>query len=347
MSQIELADAEASHEALRAHINRTTVQLFGHAGEIAALRREPAKASTSYDTEIVTVKLSSGEQRRLFLKNYGIFICRKDDMEQRREREISVYRELLSDADVGTPEYYGCIRDAARGQFWMLLEFISGTPAGYLGTENWIKAAGWIGRMHKHFAGESEQLSGCEFLIRHDAAHFLNAAAEARESVARICPESLDHFQPVADQYEPIAEVMARDPFTLVHGASRPVNMMICDGEGSSGERRRPRGTVLGYDWEEAAFGSPMYDLAYLADGFEPPVLDQFFAAYREATGDAFPSTSNERLMKHTYECFRVHLITHSLAQARVREYGATVIHKLVSLGRERFESVLRGSKGG
>ena len=35
-------------------------------------------------------------------------------------------------------------------------------------------------------------------------------------------------------------------------------------------------------DWEEAAFGSPLYDVAYLLDGIEPPTLDRLLDAYRQ-----------------------------------------------------------------
>src|SRR5437762_11485756 len=39
--------------------------------------------------------------------------------------------------------------------------------------------------------------------------------------------------------------------------------------------------SICPVDWELAAIGSSFYDLAFLADGFEPPRLDQVLEAYR------------------------------------------------------------------
>jgi aminoglycoside phosphotransferase (APT) family kinase protein len=330
MSQLDLLQADAADDALREHLDELVPRLFGHRGEIATVHLAPTGATTSYDTHIVMVELTTGEKRQLFLKNYGVFIRRKDDMEQRREREIAVYRELLPDAGLDTPEYYGCVRDDSRGQFWMLLEYVPGTPAAYLETPEWIKAAAWVGRMHAHFATKVQQLKRCHFLLQHDAAHFTHIADDARESVAQIHPDALPQFKPIADHYAPVVQAMVHHPFTLVHGASRTVNVMISRRQDGS-ER------AVGYDWEEAALGSPIYDLSYLADGFKSPVLEQFFDSYRSGAAGAYPATIGDRDLRRTYECFRLHLITHSLAKARVRKYGAEVIAKLVREAVARF----------
>ncbi len=59
---------------------------------------------------------------------------------------------------------------------------------------------------------------------------------------------------------------MVAHPPTLIHGSFRPYHIIV------SGESQLMR--VCACDWERAAFGAPLYDLAYLTDGFKAPTLD-------------------------------------------------------------------------
>ena len=60
---------------------------------------------------------------------------------------------------------------------------------------------------------------------------------------------------------------------TLVHGGYRPQNI-ICSGE--------PPWRIAPVDWEEAGIGPAFYDLAYLADGFDPERRGILVDAYQQ-----------------------------------------------------------------
>src|SRR5262249_33805169 len=67
--------------------------LRGQRVAIRAIHRRSSGASTSYDTDVVTVQLATGEDFRVFLKDYAYSRIHKDGMEGRRERELCVYRD--------------------------------------------------------------------------------------------------------------------------------------------------------------------------------------------------------------------------------------------------------------
>jgi hypothetical protein len=122
---------------------------------------------------------------------------------------------------------------------------------------------------------------------------------------------------------------MVAHPPTLIHGAFRPQNIMV------SGEPQPMR--ICAYDWEEAAFGAPLYDLAYLTDGFEPPTLDLTFETYRQGAMRFGMLVPEKEEMRYIVNCFRLHMIVNYLAYAPVKRYGEREITKLLAAGEERF----------
>lgn len=319
--------------ALRQCLERILPRVSNRQSAIAAIYSRHSEASSSYETGILTVQFADGGAFEVFLKNYGAFVQIKDEMKQRREREVRVYQHLLEEANLGTPRYYGTVWDESPETFWLLLEYVDGTPVAYLESTNyWIAAAGWLGQMHGYFIRHAHYLSRLDFLIRHDS-RFLSAEAEAAlDAVSQISPGSVDRFARVVNRYDQLIEAMVTHPPTLVHGAFRPQNVMV------SGESQSMR--ICAYDWEEAAFGAPLYDLAYLTDGFEPPTLDLMFETYRQgAMGFGMPVPEKEE-MRYIVNCFRLHMIVKLLAHAPVKHYGEREITKLLAAGEERFHLV-------
>ena len=119
---------------------------------IAGIHRQRFECSSSYACDVVTVDLTTGDELKIFLKNFGVSQLPKDGLPQRRERELRVYRDLLTQADLGTATYYGSLWDESHGRFWLLLEFVHGMPLRFYDVDSWVAAAGWLGRMQRYFA---------------------------------------------------------------------------------------------------------------------------------------------------------------------------------------------------
>lgn len=299
--------------------------LLGRRADVTAVERTPSRASTSYDCEIVTGRLAAGGTIRAFLKDFGRSRLPKDAQPERRERELGVYRTLIGDAGIGTARYYGSVWDDVRGRYWLLLELVDGTVLRSLGVEQWIAAAGWLGRMQARFTGAQFLSAPPGFLQRHDTAFFEARADRALESVSRLAPALTGRMEAILRDYERIVAAMANQPPTLVHGAFRPANMLVDSG-------RKPA-RICPVDWELAAVGSPLYDLAFFCDGFQPPILDRMWEAYlEEAAAGGLPVPPREEL-RWLIDCFRLYRVIAWLAPAVTKRYSPADIEKLVARG--------------
>ena len=188
----EYSSDQTDERVLKQNIEQIVVDRFGHRPAIVGIQRQQNAYICSYYCDLVTVQLSTGDEFRVFLKDYRVSQKSKDEPQHRREREIRVYRDLLSRAKLGPPEYYGSVWDDSAGRFWLLLEFIDGLVVQHEDVEYVMLAAEWLGRMQGFFAQHPEILGSCDFLIRQDGEFFRSKAERALWNAAQISP-SLAH----------------------------------------------------------------------------------------------------------------------------------------------------------
>jgi hypothetical protein len=331
MSAFTLSRVQAPGEAeeLRKRVEFALERTTGLSRRVAAIRRRGFRASTSYPVEILTVELATGDAFDLFLKDFSRSRLPKDRAAERRKRELRVYEELLPGQALGTARFYGACRDESAGRFWLLLELVDGQPLRDCSYEYWLLAAAWLGRLHGRFAGQRDRLQASRFLVKHDAAFFVQAAERALRAVSGLSAELAERLAAVLNGYD--ATVAAsRDPEVLVHGSYRPQNVLVV----RSSEPTRMCPT----DWELAAFGASTYDLAFLCDGFRPPQLDELLDAYeREAESFGLGSRDRDALL-HELDCFRLHKKINSLGHLRQwprpLETATKVVDRVESLAR-------------
>jgi aminoglycoside phosphotransferase (APT) family kinase protein len=314
-----LALQQANEEALR----RCLEGAFS--GPVAGLSRSRSEVSASYDAYVVTARLAAGGQLKIFLKDFGFSRLPKEGLNQRRERELRVYRDLLAGAGLGTARYHGSVWDDSAGRFWLLLEFVDGLPLRDCALDYWVAAAGWLGRMQGSFARHPGRLGGCDFLLRHDADFFRAKAEQALCAVSRASAPLAARLGKLVSRYDRLVAVMVSQPRTLVHGSYRPENILV------DYRSRPPR--VCPIDWELAAVGAPLYDLAFISDGFKPAELDRLWGAYREQAGAwGFPVPHREE-MRYVVDAFRLHKVLKSLSESWEKRFPAATVAKLVAMG--------------
>ncbi|HKB00605.1 MAG TPA: aminoglycoside phosphotransferase family protein [Gemmataceae bacterium] len=324
----------ADEDVLRHCLEQAAPDVFGGPGGIATLHRDRCKLVTSYDAYVLTARLAAGGEVRAFLKDFGVSARPKDGPRERRERELQVYRELLADAGLGTPRYYGSVWDAAAGRFWLLLEYVDGTPVGYCDLACWAPAAAVLGRLHGHFGRYAGRLGAHDFLIRHDTESYRAKADMAVCDVGQLAPYLVDRLAPVVRRYLELVPVLVDQPVTLLHGGCRATNILIRVAYDPD------RACIL--DWEEAGIGAPLFDVAYLLDGIEPPTIDPLLEAYRRdarAYGLPLPAPAD---MKYVMDCFRLHLVMNSFSQAVLKRFKENGILKLLALGERICDGLAR-----
>jgi aminoglycoside phosphotransferase (APT) family kinase protein len=225
----------------------------------------------------------------VFLKDFGSSTHQKDAMRARRQRELSVYRELLAGAGLGTPRYLGAVWDEPAGYHWLLLEHVEGESLRRFGFGHWLEATRWLGRLQGH--ATRLDLAGTDFLVEHDAGFFAAAAARALHAVRAVSPSLGARLAGALSDYDDLVGLMAAEPRTLVHGHFRPHNVVVRRGD--------PARAMCVIDWEESACGSPLYDLAYITDGFDPPRLALLLDGYeQEAARAGLPARDRDEVLR-------------------------------------------------
>ncbi len=287
---------------------------------------ERCELESSYETYVVTLNFTERPNLRVFLKDYGSIRRPKGDLEARRERELFVYSDLLPAAGLDTARCYGSVWERSLGRYWLFLEFVEGTPLRYLDFEHWPRAAAWLGRVQGFFAQHPVKPEARDILLGHDNRFFTSTAERALRVVRETVPTVARGLEAILDRYDHLVGAMSSQPRTLVHGAYRPEQILV-------DLKTEPR-RFCPVDWELAALGSGIYDLAFFADGFKGSRLDQVLDAYRETAvqhGAEVPSRDD---LGYLVNCFRLHKVFNWLGQSVVRGYSADDVVKLTEMAK-------------
>lgn len=308
---------------LRQLLERIVQEHLGIAGtSILGVERKRFQFIGSYPCDTLLVRLDGGKVLELFLKDFGHSKKSKDEPGMRRERELSVYRDVLAGADLGTPRFYGSLWDDSASRYWLVLEYVDGVIVQDRSIEHGALAAAWLGRMHGYFARNPEPLRGCARLTRHDVAYFTSKAEQALHDTAQISPASAGRLEAVIREYEPVTALLAAQPATLVHGGYIPWHIVVDPG--------RDPVRVCPVDWELAALGGRLYDLAFFVDGAEPDTRAAMLDAYRaSATASGVPVPEREDT-ESIVDWLRLHRVFDWLSRSVEKEYSETKVEKLV-----------------
>ena len=287
--------------------------------KITSAKRSPL-GSTSYRTEVVRARLDSGEQLKLFLKDFGSYAQEKGQMAARRDRERFFYKDLFGNGELGLPAYVADVW--SEKTTWLVLEFVEGVPLAWCELDVWYEAAAWLGRFQTAVAERLPALRRSGHFLDRDPLHFSNIARTAQASADRVSEEAARQVAAALPAYLAGSEKLIRQPQTLVHGAFKPSQILVDHRE--AGERICP------IDWEIAAIGSCLYDLAALAEGFEGARLEAFLARYSsDATWlDDPPDVSD---LRGALETRRVHRTLKWIAQGEKRGFSPGNIRDLAA----------------
>lgn len=236
----------------------TTTKLARLLGRpVVSVQRRPSLHQTSFRLEEIEVELDDGARLELLRKD----VCRdalgaavrgvKPAFVHDPSREAEVYA-LLSECGLGTPTCY------AAGPGFVLIERVHGVELFQVGElDVWRRTARWLRRLHERFAAQPPEASR---LLRHDAAYYRLWAERARGRGGEIAR--------IVDRYEPVVARLLSLPRTLIHGEFYPSNVLI------AGDRIAP------VDWETAAVGPGLIDLAALVTGWEGDERSAIATAY-------------------------------------------------------------------
>ena len=288
--------------------------------EIESIERTP-RESTWYRTEVVTAELDSGEQLRCFLKDFGSYTREKGQMAARRERERFFYTDVFRNGELGLPTFVTDIW--SERTMWLFLEFVDGVPLGWVEVETWYEAAEWLGRFQTAVADRLPMVQESGHFLERDTAYFQRIARNAKAGATQFGKQVALQVESALPAYLHGAEQLIRHPQTLVHGAFRPQQIRVAP------EQTPVR--ICTTDWEIAAIGSSLYDLAALTDGFEGRSLQTFFDRFLTGATwlrDDPPGLTDLQL---AIETCRTHRMLKWIAQGQKRGFSPEEIREMAA----------------
>jgi aminoglycoside phosphotransferase (APT) family kinase protein len=247
---------------------------FELAGEI---ERRPYAYRTSFPLEELRVELvGEGPVKLLFKQLDWEALEPEAQVAKPRflhdpEREPAVYAKLLPQAPPGPARCFGAV---AEEDHWLFLERVEGRELFQVGErELWEEAARWLGRFHAAMAPEVNRHRVEGRLIDHDAAFYRGWIERAAEFAAERDDDSAAKVAWLRDRHDQVVEALCSLPRTVLHGEFYASNVLV------EGERVAP------VDWELAAAGPGLTDLAALVGGWSDPGREGLAAAYASEPG--------------------------------------------------------------
>jgi aminoglycoside phosphotransferase (APT) family kinase protein len=275
--------------------------------DIVGLSRHPYRYATSSPLEEIRVQVAGGSDLRLILKDLarGRLLAdaraAKPPFLHDPRRELETYRRILAPSGIGA-RCLAAVADDDPPRHWLLIEKVPGVELWQVGELSvWEEVAAWLGGLHARFAGRLDELRAANpYLLENSESWFRSWRERAGGVLARSTDRRASGLQAALKGYDEVIESLAALPRTFIHGELYPSNVLVLRGQGSA--------RVCPVDWEMAAIGPGLIDLAALVGGWSAPERWRLVAAYRGALAEAgAPAPSSEALAADLSRC-RLHL---------------------------------------
>lgn len=300
---------------------------------IASIARRPSAYRTSSPLEEITLTMRNGARIELMLKVLGRAAMSdtargaKPDFIDDPRREIDVYERLLRGAGLGTAECVASLIDEEAQQYWIVIETVPGVELYQVGDlPTWQAVAVWLARFHRSFARqvESPTLPGSRTLLRWDRSYCNTWLERARRFMTHASAAA-----PVLDRLgrhwnDCVARILALPP-TLLHGEFYPSNIIV---DVVAGNPAR----ICAIDWEMAAIGPGLMDLAALTAGkWSDGERDRIVAAYLDEAGPELVGRRGRGDLELAITCCRIQVAVQWLGWARDWQPPASDVHDWVA----------------
>lgn len=320
-----------THTDTDAWITRLVAERVGGHDRISGIQHLPFPHMGSYDCERVIVRLRDGSRMALFLKDFARSRLSKDSPWQRRVRELRVYEDLLEGSGLGAPRYFGSEWDEQGGRYRILLELVDAKVVRQVDERNGVLAVAWLARMQRHFLDRPEELSAADFLIEHDTAYYESKARDAERAVVTLAAEHSRRLIRVLACYERNTDLMCGPPRCFVHGGYIPWHILV--------DNRTTPARVCVVDWELAARGHHLYDLAIFTDDAAPPLRKRLCEAYSVAARrNDLPA--HDSSIAHIVECFRLHRVVDWMSRSVEKKFPPAKIEWLLQRAEGLIEAI-------
>lgn len=239
---------------------------FGRLRRIRQLVRHPFERASSFTLEELEISFEDGGDMRLLLKEISRRTMLQDASRVKPSflfhpwREIEAYR-ILSRQGLGTPLCYGWQGSPGSQRQRLFLELVEGRELYEVGEFSlWEQAAGWLARLHQQFSASPPS---SDHLLHYDAGFYrlwINRAQDFLHQSGRLSGDLLKDWNRLANGYEAVIQGLEAMPAAFIHGEFYASNILVRQEAASAGR-------ICPVDWEMAALGPGLIDLAALTSG--------------------------------------------------------------------------------
>jgi aminoglycoside/choline kinase family phosphotransferase len=288
---------------------------IGSTRRICRVERRPSPYRSSFFIDEIDVTLDDGTAIGLIAKPADSDALSPEAKRARPlflrddARECLAYESILAHMELNTPQFFGSYVDSAGIQF-LLIERIDGVPLWQCSEfDAWREAARWLARLHAGAGVRLAESSGTAgHLIRYDREYYdqwMRRACEFHEASHR-------DLEWLARRHSSVTSWLLAESTAFIHGEFYPANVLVSGSDGQGPLLVRP------IDWETAALGPALVDLACLlaggwTDEERADVADAYFAE-RAGAGEAIPPRTH---YLKTLDCGLIHLSVRNLGWSR------------------------------
>jgi Ser/Thr protein kinase RdoA (MazF antagonist) len=258
---------------------------------VAALAIRPSRYRTSFELYELDVVLCDGTEMALVLKDTGLHALSADAARAKPPflldpaREGLVYRELLGRDGDWAPALLAVEVDRDCDRHWVLIERVRGRELFQAGDlETWCAVARWLARMQACLTPRALRCAAP--LLRYDDALYARWAERALR-FGRPGPK----LRSALESWDELSRELQALPVAFLHGEFYASNILLAD------PPRKP--SIAAIDWELAALGPGLLDLAALSSGdWDEEERWAMALAYHEAAQFSGPLADRPRFSR-------------------------------------------------
>ncbi|MGB3714743.1 MAG: phosphotransferase [Candidatus Promineifilaceae bacterium] len=232
--------------------------IFGdNASPTTLLERRKNTYTSSFGSEIVTCRLSNGQELELFVKYGRPGADSGQDFWGNTNIEAAVYRDILQPLSLTSATFYGAFTDEIYEYTWLVIAYL-GEAYRLNRTPRARQALGWSARWlgQFHAATEVEVSTGSYPQLRaHTADYYCGWVNHVHDST-RPFHGQYPWVPTLCRRFKEDIPMLTATPQTVIHGEYYPMNILV------DGERIYP------IDWQTAAVARGELDLASLIEGW-------------------------------------------------------------------------------
>ncbi|MFL5328622.1 MAG: phosphotransferase family protein [Gemmataceae bacterium] len=270
---------------------------------IVQIERKRSDYQMSFSLEELLLRFENGDTLKVLFKDtstVGLTAnarAAKPEFLYHPRREIEVYRSVLAGLELGTAQCLAALIEPSKDHYGLFLEKVVGQELYQIGEiDTWQRVSRWLAEFHARFAADAERIAAQLPLIRYNARFFRIWPERAIQHAPESNRAALSH---IAARYGPVVDRLVSLPTTLLHGEFYASNVIV------AGDR------VCPVDWEMAAIGPGLIDLAALCSG-------RWTDSQRLAIASAYASGVQESSeFGFDLDCCRLHLALQWLGWSR------------------------------